>query len=204
MFQLDGGVQLTSITGSPAEAISVKSSMQSERGDSPTPSEATCRDSLMSTDTDEDRGEHGDISRDSIFGASTHPGDTSMEDSIFGNDTSTISERESRKQIKKEPSNRQFFLRPLSEISTATSGSENDTFVNFSQWRRGGGKEGVEEKEKEVIRKVAAEKCLEADGEDTMMSEWSFLMMSTCASLVSSDTSFLPHLIQKDAEGKAR
>ena len=90
----------------------------------------------------------GDISRDSIFDSSYNSVD---RDSIFGTDDSHVQQH---RPVKKEPSTKQFFLRPLSEISTASSTSETDTFVNHT-----------------AIKWKKEENCLEAEGEDETMCE---------------------------------
>lgn len=154
MFQLDGGVQLTSITGSPAVIP------PDDRCASPTPSGSTYKDSILDGPT------YDALGRDSIFDSSCATGDTSLDaDSIFGTDESVLA-------IKKEGGIRQFCLRPVSEISTATSSSEDadDTFMNVNKWK------------KEVT-------CLEADGEDNTMSEWyRIIQMTICRPAVLSHT----------------
>lgn len=152
MFQLDGGVQLTSITGSPPDDVA-KASMSYQRSAS--------WDSLFDMTC-------GKVPHDSLFDASRA---MMVDDSLF-NDVSALrdsfissADESSRTSIgadsffgpQQQPTNEKFFLRglrPISTISADTSSSvTDDTFAGATTTN---------------VTKSVYElgKCLQGSGED--------------------------------------
>jgi serine/arginine repetitive matrix protein 2 len=142
MFQLDGGVQLTSITGSPPDDVRPMEGSGSIHARSPS------LDSIFS-------GETPQTSFDSMFDTSIdHSRSTSTSsDSIFG----ATSDHEAEQAVVQ----RGFFLkgmRPVSEVSMASSENPDDTFINVAKYGR-------------RWNVKADETPLEADGEGGLSSE---------------------------------
>lgn len=118
MFQLDGGVQLTSITGSPPDDVRPM--------EGPSHARSPSLDSMFS-------GETPQTSFDSMFDTSIdHSRSTSTsDDSIFGA-TSDIEAEHAMVQ-------RGFFLkgmRPVSKVSMTSSENPDDTFINVAKYGR--------------------------------------------------------------------
>jgi hypothetical protein len=144
MFELDGGVQLTSITGSPADGY------QDENGD-----DGSEEDHNMSKTTYYSTFENQDSFHTAL--------DTSFDSEVYSAKESDWNEKRasagsdsSRDSIfgpGPVKGNRSFLLRPISAITTDSSSNEEDTFINVS-------------KSITQMRKVPS--CIEAQGEDTM------------------------------------
>ncbi|WWC71395.1 uncharacterized protein I206_105350 [Kwoniella pini CBS 10737] len=152
MFQLDGGVQLTSITGSPPDAGPIPStnrsssySQQHQRNSS--------WDSLFDgthSKIDDSLFDRFQQSSDSICDSDTSYNRSSFDgDSLFGPEQSS--------------NQKDFFLkglRPVSTVSTATSVSNpDDTFHNVQMYMK-----NVVTPVKAMAKEVQA--CLQANGED--------------------------------------
>ncbi|WWD19225.1 hypothetical protein CI109_103683 [Kwoniella shandongensis] len=140
MFQRDGGVQLTSITGSPPDDTAGTHSKH-HRGLS--------WDSLFDNTQVKANDSLFDSAPDSIFDSSAqHSRVSSDRDSLFGPE--------------QQSARNSFFLRglrPVSTVSTATNSTRpDDTFGNGSRWSV----------EASPVRKIEQEieKCLEAAGEN--------------------------------------
>ncbi|WWC63483.1 uncharacterized protein I303_106086 [Kwoniella dejecticola CBS 10117] len=153
MFQLDGGVQLTSITGSPPDAETASHSNRSSAYIQQHQRESSW-DSLFDgtqSKIDDSLFDHGQQSRDSMFDSDSSFNRSSADgDSLFGPEQSSA----------KKP----FFLkslRPVSTVSTATSVSNgDDTFQHVQNYIQ-----NVVTPVKAIPREIQA--CLQAEGEDT-------------------------------------
>lgn len=164
MFQLDGGVQLTSITASPPEAQNDDDDSDSAPGldDSllgpPTTKHKTSFDSLIDSSrvTYDSLLDSACLSRDSLFDASVKVYEreqefklrpvlvvstaSSSQDSIFG--------------PKGSQEKHDFTLRPISTSTDDSFTSQDDTFVNAPKPKF------------QAVKKLPS--CIQADGEDTM------------------------------------
>ncbi|KAK6910839.1 hypothetical protein I203_104873 [Kwoniella mangroviensis CBS 8507] len=144
MFQLDGGVQLTSITGSPPDETSDSRHVRKSSWDSLFDgTKSRVDDSLF----DYSRQHQ---SRDSIFDSDSSFNRSSADgDSLFGPEPTSAKNN--------------FFLkglRPISTVSTATSVSNgDDTFHHVQKYMQ-----NVVTPVKAMAKEI--ESCLEADGED--------------------------------------
>jgi hypothetical protein len=166
MFQLDGGVQLTSITGSPAdgydqdeedtndeEAANMSKATYYTAYDGEASFHTALDTSLTGRDP-ETETETESSAKESDWKA--RPVSTSSEtsacsrDSIFGPGP-----------VKNKSS---FLLRPISAITTDSSSNEEDTFVNVAR---------------HVGQVKLAPSCIEAQGEETM-SEFLLVVPSGC------------------------
>jgi len=152
MFELDGGVQLTSITGSPADGYDQDEQDTNDTDEADNDSEAVhnmSKTTYYSTFENQDSFHTAlDTSFDSEVDSAKESdwndkrasaGSGSSRDSIFGPGP-----------LKGKGS---FLLRPLSAITTDSSSNEEDTFINVS---------------KSVTQIRRAPSCIEAQGEDTM------------------------------------
>lgn len=177
MFQLDGGVQLTSITGSPAEDPDAYS---------PEPSPAPVRSGTALTHQwSYSSILDGDTSRatfNSLFNVSNRTFTNSILDSsLSSNDDCVFGGRVAEKEQKFTLKG----LRPDSVASTATSATVEEGNNTFRAY---GGCE------MSPIPKGQAA-CHEADGEDNTMSEWYMLIvrsMLTLSSIVGHFNQFCP------------
>jgi serine/arginine repetitive matrix protein 2 len=162
MFELDGGVQLTSITGSPADGYDQDEQDTNDTDEADNDSEAAhnmSKSTYYSTFENQDSFHTAlDTSFDSEVDSAKESdwndkrasaGSGSSRDSIFGPGP-----------MKGKGS---FLLRPISAITTDSSSNEEDTFINVS---------------KSVTQMRRAPSCIEAQGEDTM-SESMFLHSSS-------------------------
>jgi serine/arginine repetitive matrix protein 2 len=152
MFELDGGVQLTSITGSPADGYDQDEQDINDTEEADNDSEAAhnmSKTTYYSTFENQDSFHTAlDTSFDSEVDSAKESdwsdkrasaGSGSSRDSIFGPG-----------HMKGKGS---FLLRPISAITTDSSSNEEDTFINVS---------------KSVTQMRRAPSCIEAQGEDTM------------------------------------
>jgi len=150
MFELDGGVQLTSITGSPADGYDQDEQDNGDEADNDsqaahTMSKSTYYSTFENHDSfhtalDTSFGSEVDSAKESDWNDKrASAGSGSSRDSIFGPGP-----------MKGKGS---FLLRPISAITTDSSSNEEDTFINVS-------KSGTQ------IRRAPS--CIEAQGEDTM------------------------------------
>ncbi|KAK8854634.1 hypothetical protein IAR55_003373 [Kwoniella newhampshirensis] len=117
MFVRDGGVQLTSITGSPPDDGELQDRQEHHR--------IVSWDSMFDCTRSRENDSLFDSAPDSIFDSSAHVSRSSMDnDSIFGPEQQTVGQG--------------FLLRglrPVSTISTATTSTDpDDTFANVSRW----------------------------------------------------------------------
>ncbi|WVQ95117.1 hypothetical protein IAU59_002211 [Kwoniella sp. CBS 9459] len=159
MFQLDGGVQLTSITGSPPDEPS-----HSGGGHRVTHRRQSSWDSLFD-------GTHSKV-EDSLFD-NVRTGNDSLfdnirpgNDSLFDSNTSagrSSTDADSLFGPEHHTTNKNFFLRglrPISTISTTTNGSQaDDTFVHVQNYLQ-----NVTTPLRPARQEV--EMCLQGDGED--------------------------------------
>ena len=150
MFERDGGVQLTSITGSPADGYDQD---QQDAEDEQNDEEAMHNMSKETYHTANESQEYSfSTARETPFDSEvdsakesdwndkrTSAGSGSSRDSIFGPGP-----------VKGKGS---FLLRPISAITTGSSSNEEDTFINVS---------------KSITHMRRAPSCIEAQGEDTM------------------------------------
>ncbi|OCF39113.1 hypothetical protein I317_07096 [Kwoniella heveanensis CBS 569] len=148
MFQLDGGVQLTSITGSPPDEPA-----HSARPASHPHHRQPSWDSLFD-------GTHSKM-EDSLFDNPQH-----VNDSLFDSDTSanrSSGDSDSLFGPEHHAATRNFFLkglRPISTISTTTNGSgADDTFVHVQNYLQ-----NVTTPLRTARKDI--EMCLQGDGED--------------------------------------
>ncbi|WVW85433.1 hypothetical protein I302_107471 [Kwoniella bestiolae CBS 10118] len=143
MFQLDGGVQLTSITGSPPDEQSESRHTRKSSWDSLFDgTQSKIEDSLF------DNSHHQ--TRDSIFDSDTSFNRSSADgDSLFGPEQSSPKKNFFLKE-----------LRPISTVSTATNGSNgDDTFQHVQKYMQ-----NVVTPVKAMAKEIEA--CLQADGEN--------------------------------------
>lgn len=162
MFQLDGGVQLTSITASPPEGQEADESedeveQQVGAGDSYYPRHAKpSLDSLLDAAQAERDSvlESAAVSRDSLFDADVEASE--MEREFKLRPVSVISNASSSQDSIFGPTRghdmRDFTLRPISAVTTDSSSGQDDTFVNTIK--------------PSAIKKQAS--CIESVGEDTL------------------------------------
>jgi hypothetical protein len=166
MFELDGGVQLTSITASPADGHD-QDEQDKEDEENYDEGHNTSKTTYYSTFEGQDSFHTAlDTSFDSEVESSAKESDWSDKRASTDSASSSIFDPGPAKN------KGIFLLRPLSAITTDSSSNEEDTFVNvnvskcFGQVRR-------------------APSCIEAQGEDTMSTSFycyssMMLIMSSC------------------------
>lgn len=155
MFQLDGGVQLTSITGSPADGYDQDQEDQ-DRVDADEAESADEANHNMSKDTYFTAFNGGEDSfhtaLDTSFGRDSEAESSAKESDWNSRPVSTSSTASSIFGPGPIGHKGSFLLRPISAITTDSSSNEEDTFVGISR----------------SIQMKRVPSCIEAQGEDTM------------------------------------
>lgn len=184
MFQLDGGVQLTSITASPPDAQNdddddddesdsapeVKSALDDSLLGPPANMHKPSFDSLIDSSrvTYDSLLDSACMSRDSLFDASAARYEREREFKL--RPVSIVSTASSSQDSIFGPrgsqNKRDFTLRPISTCTDGSFTSQDDTFVNAPK-----------PKFQQAVKKLPS--CIQADGEDTMSKPFSNLRLMT-------------------------